>query len=270
MRDARLLIIDDVQRIAGKKATEEECFDTIAAVLERGGQVVLTALTGASGLNGFGERLAHHLKCATEVEIGMPDALLRREILDARVACYAEEEPSFEVEPRALDIIAERMAVSGRELDGAVRQLFLEWMDKRMPVSWEMAELALRSKIGAGEKRITLDMIKQATCKHFEMSVAELLRKTRETSVAYPRQVAMYLCAKQTTLSLPNIARMFGGFDHTTVLHARRKVEELLRLQEADARGEAPSDRKLVRHLPLAHQCRKDVDAIHRLLRQPT
>lgn len=245
VRMADILFIDDVPRVAGRKATEEELYDTILAVLDRGGTVVLTA---ASSLTGFGERLSHHLKCATECAIDLPDQELRRRILDVRVAQHAEEHAGFAVALEALDMIAERMPVSGRELDGAVRQLVLEWLGGEEPVSLDAAEAALRSKLPDRERRVTVDMIKAAVAKHYGMSVAELLRKTREKAVSHPRQMAMYLSTRHTTLSLPNIARLFGGYDHTTVLYARRKVAAVLQS---------------------CAQTQRDAESIVKLLRQP-
>ena len=250
VRDANLLIVDDVPRVAGRRATEEELYDTILAVAERGGFVVLTA---ASGLEGFGDRLAHHFKCATECEIGLPDQELRRRILDARVAFHATTQPGFSVEPDALDMIAERLSVTGRELDGAVSQLVLEWLHTCTPVTRAAAEAALRSKMV--ERRVTIEQIKAAVAKHHGMSVAELLRKTREKQVALPRQQAQYLSTRLTTLSLPRIAQLFGGYDHTTVLHARRTIEKYLA-------GEAAP--KKVAEM---QQTRQDIEAVLALLR---
>ncbi|MDX2233208.1 MAG: DnaA/Hda family protein [Hyphomonadaceae bacterium] len=248
VREADLLIIDDVPRVAGRKQTEEELYDTIMSVYDRGGFVVLTAVAGVSGVAGFGERLAHHLKCATECEIALPDEALRRQILAARVAAYAAEQPGFAVDGDALDMIARRMPVTGRELDGAIRQLMMEWLVSKAPITRETAETALRNRIAERERKVTVDMIKAAVARHFEMSVAELLRKTREKAVSHPRQIAMYLSTKLTTLSLPNIARLFGGYDHTTILFAKRKITRLLQ--------ECPD-------------MRRDVEEIMKLLRQP-
>lgn len=248
IREADILIIDDVPRVAGRKATEEELYDSIIAVHERGGFVVLTAVAGQSGVSGFGDRLAHHLKCATECEIALPDEELRRNILDMRVRTYQEEHPGFSIEPDALDMIAARMPVSGRELDGAVRQLMVEWLETRTPVTLETADAALRSRISDRERKVTVDMIKAAVARHYDMSVPELLRKTREKAVSHPRQVAMYLSTRLTTLSLPNIARLYGGYDHTTVLYAKRKVAAML-----DKSGELAAD----------------VESILKLLRNP-
>lgn len=245
LRGADILIIDDVPRVAGRKATEEELYDTILAVLDRGGTVVLTA---ASALTGFGERLSHHFNCATECAIDLPDQALRRQILDSLVTQRAGESQGFDVTPEALDMIADRMPVSGRELEGALSQVFAEWLNGEGAVSLDRAEEALRSKLPDRERRVTVDMIKAAVAKHFGMTVAELLRKTREKAVSHPRQMAMYLSTKHTTLSLPNIARLFGGYDHTTVLYSKRKVADLLLT---------------------CTQTQRDVESVVKLLRQP-
>lgn len=245
LRGADILIIDDVPRVAGRKATEEELYDTILAVLDRGGTVVLTA---ASALTGFGERLSHHFSCATECAIDLPDQPLRRQILDSLVTQRAAEYEGFGVTSEALDMIAERMPVSGRELDGALSQVFAEWLNGEGAVSLDRAEEALRSKLPDRERRVSVDMIKAAVAKHYSMSVAELMRKTREKAVSHPRQMAMYLSTKMTQLSLPNIARLFGGYDHTTVLYAKRKVVSLLQT---------------------CTQTQRDAEAIVKLLRQP-
>lgn len=248
VREADLLIIDDVPRVAGRKQTEEELYDTIMSVHDRGGFVVLTAVAGQSGVAGFGERLAHHLKCATECEIALPDEEMRRRILDIRMAAHAASHPGFVIEPDALDMIAARMPVSGRELDGAVGQLLVEWLAKRAPVTLEEAEFALRTKIAEGECKPSVDAIKSVTAAYYGLTDKDLARKTREKAISHPRQVAMYMVSELTTHSLPNIARMFGGYDHTTVLYAKRKVIRLL--------DESP-------------EMRRDVEAIRRSLRRP-
>jgi chromosomal replication initiator protein len=248
VRDADILIIDDIPRVAGRKHTEEELYDAIMSVYSRGGFVVLTAVAGQSGVAAFGDRLAHHLKCATECDIELPDEALRRQILEMRVGVHAQAHEGFAVAPEALDMIATRMPVSGRELDGAVNQLVFEWLSTRAPITLEQADTALRSRLGDGTRKVTVDMIKAAVARHYQMTVAELLRKTREKAVSHPRQLSMYLTCKLTTLSLPNIARLYGGYDHTTVLYAKRKIGKLLQENA---------------------ELRRDVEEISRLLRQP-
>ena len=146
-------------------------------------------------------------------------------------------------------MIAARMPVSGRELDGAVSQLMVEWLDNQAPVTLAVADAALRSRISERERKVTVDMIKAAVAGHYRMTVQELLRKTREKAVSHPRQVAMYLSTRLTTLSLPNIARLFGGYDHTTVLYAKRKVAGLLGTSD-ELRADVEDIMKALRNPP--------------------
>lgn len=249
MREPSLLVLDDVQHLASKKVTEEEFSALLSYHLENGSQIVLTADVGPEGLLSFSDRLKHRLRCATECQIGLPDTELRRAILDSRVAFHAAAHPGFAVEPEALDMIATRMEVSGRELDGAIGQLVLEWEMANRPLTLAMTEEALRSRLAGADKRILIEHVREAAAQHFLMSQQELLRKTRERAVSYPRQVAMYAACKLTSQSLPNIAKFMGNFDHTTVLHARKKITKLLAADGNDS-------------------VRRDVEAVLKLARQ--
>lgn len=227
VRENDLFLLDDVHRIAGKKHTEEEFLDTIAVILSMGGQVVVSADQGPNGLEGFDDRLRAQLKSATECPIGMPDLELRRRILDARVALYRAAAPTFEPPVAALDMIAARMPETGRGLDGAVKQLLVAHRADT-PLTLTTVEQILKSKLSEVEKRPTVDLIMKQTAKHFGLEQKELLTKTRQLGIARPRQVAMYLACTMTIRSLPDIGKRFGGFDHTTVLHAKRRVPFLM------------------------------------------
>lgn len=246
VRENDLLVLDDVQRIAGKRATEEEFFDTIAVVAAQGGQVVLSADHGAEGLNGFNDRLRVHLKGAVECAIAEPDFELRRRILDSKVLQYAACAPSFTVPGPVLDMIAARVRGPGRLLDGAVRQLLVEAGMAGREVTMELAESVLKSRFSAAEKRPTVDLIIKTTAKHFALTPQELLSRSRRRTIARPRQIAMFVCTRLTTRSLPDIGNRFGGFDHTTVLYARDRVAALV---ETDA------------------QLREEVEAVERAVR---
>lgn len=229
VRDCDVLLIDDAHRIAGKRATEEEFFDTIAILNAAGKQVVLTADHGPDGLNGFDERLRNQLKGATDCGLTEPGEDLRRRILESRARHYGSIHPGFQVPGEVLDMIARRMPVSGRQLDGAISQLVVESLTSGATVSIETAENVLRGRFEAErERKTTVEQIQQATARHFNMTVSELLTKTRQRAIARPRQIAMYLCTAHTRRSLPDLGRRFKGFDHTTVMHARNKVIELL------------------------------------------
>jgi chromosomal replication initiator protein len=229
MRAPDLLIIDDFHRICGKRATEEEAFDTFHELTRRGAQVVLAANHGAEGLQGLDETLRAKLKGAAACEIGEPDEMLRRRILDMRVAHHQKAAPGFCVTSDALDMIAARMHVTGRELDGAVSQLLIEWkITGGQDVTLDAAANALQSKLSeAGERRVTVLVVQKVVARHYNMSLQQLLERTRRHSVARPRQVAMYLACKLTQASLPDIGQRFNGFDHTTVMYARDRIAEL-------------------------------------------
>ncbi|MEZ5994450.1 MAG: DnaA/Hda family protein [Hyphomonadaceae bacterium] len=160
VRAPDLLIIDDFHRICGKRATQEEAFDTFNELTRRGGQIALAANHGPEGLEGLDDALRAKLKGAAVSEISEPDAALRRRILDVRVAHHARANSGFSVASEALDMIAERMHVTGRELDGAVCQLLIEWkISGGTTVTLEAAANALQSKLSdAAERRIAIGL----------------------------------------------------------------------------------------------------------------
>lgn len=251
VRAPDLLLMDDFHRICGKRATEEEAFDTFYELTQRGGQVVLAANHGAEGLEGLEESLRSKLKGAAACEILEPDAALRRRILDARVAHHALTSPGFAVAPQALDMIAERMHVTGRELDGAVCQLLIEWkISGGTEVTFDAAANALQSKLSdAAERRITVHLVQKVVARHYGMSVQQLLERTRRHSIARPRQVAMFLACRLTHASLPDIGQRFGGFDHTTIMYARDRIAELVE-RDPNVKAEIEGIARAIRREP--------------------
>ncbi|HRP11436.1 MAG TPA: DnaA/Hda family protein [Terricaulis sp.] len=229
VRAPDVLIIDDFHRLCGKKATEEEAFDTIHEVTRRGGVVVLAANHGAEGLAGLDDTLRAKLKGAAATEILESDTLLRRRILDMRLAHHARVCPGFSVAPDALDMIAERITGSGRDLDGALCQLLIEWkVSGGTEVTLDAAAQALQNKFAdSAERRVTVQVVQKVVARHYGMNVPQLLARTRRHAIARPRQVAMYLACRLTQASLPDIGQRFGGFDHTTIMYARDRIAEL-------------------------------------------
>ncbi|HET9231192.1 MAG TPA: DnaA/Hda family protein [Vitreimonas sp.] len=229
VRAPHLLLIDDFHRLCGKPATELEAFDTIHELTRRGGQVVLAADNDASGLKDLNEALRARLKGVPSCEIDVPDAALRRRILDVRLQHHARLTPGFSVASDALDMIAERIEGSGRDLDGALSQLIIEWISGGTEVTMEAAANALQAKLSeAAEKRITVNLVQKVVARHYNMSVPQLLERTRRHTIARPRQTAMFLACRMTQASLPDIGARFGGFDHTTVMYARDRVAALV------------------------------------------
>jgi chromosomal replication initiator protein len=229
VRAPDLLIIDDFHRICGKPATELEAFDTIFEITRRGGCVVLAANHGADGIEGLDEALRAKLKGAAATEILAPDSALRRRILDMRVAHHARAKPGFSVASDALDMIAERIEGSGRDLDGALSQLLIEWkVSGGKTVTLDAAANALQSKFAAAaERRVTVQLVQKIVARHYNMTVQQLLERTRRQAIARPRQVAMFLACRMTNASLPDIGQRFGGYDHTTVMYARERIAQM-------------------------------------------
>ncbi|MBX9747396.1 MAG: AAA family ATPase [Hyphomonadaceae bacterium] len=251
VRAPDLLIIDDFHRICGKRATEEEAFDTFNDVTRRGGQVVIAANHGAAGLEGLDETLRARLKGAASCEILEPDAALRRRILDMRVQHHQRLTPGFSVASVALDMIAERMHGSGRDLDGALCQLLIEWkISGGVEVTLEAAANALQAKLSdASERRITVQLVQKVVARQYNMSLQQLLERTRRHSIARPRQIAMFLACKMTHASLPDIGARFGGFDHTTVMYARDRIAALVE-QDVAFKAEIENIARAIRREP--------------------
>ncbi|MBY0564891.1 MAG: AAA family ATPase [Hyphomonadaceae bacterium] len=251
VRAPNLLMLDDFHRICGKRATQEEAFDTFHEVTRRGGQVVIAANHGAEGLEGLDDTLRAKLKGAASTEIGEPDEALRRRILEMRVAHHARSASGFAVAPEALDMIAKRMHVTGRELDGAVCQLLIEWkISGGTLVTLEAAAAALQNKLAdAAERRITVGLVQKVVARHYGMTVQQLLERTRRQAIARPRQVAMYLACRMTHASLPDIGQRFGGFDHTTIMYARDRIAEMI-ARDAALNAEVEAIARAIRREP--------------------
>lgn len=251
VRAPDLMLIDDFHRVCGKPATEQEAFDTIHELTRRGRQVVLAANHGPDGIEGIGEMLRARLKGAAISEIVEPDAPLRRKILDKRVAFHASANPGFSVAPEALDMIADRMHVTGRELDGAVCQLLIAYkISGGTTVTLEAAANALQSKLSeTAERRITVQLVQKVVARHYNMSVQQLLERTRRHSIARPRQVAMFLACRMTHASLPDIGQRFGGFDHTTIMYARDRIAALAET-DANLKAELEGIARAIRREP--------------------
>jgi chromosomal replication initiator protein len=250
VRAPDLLLIDDFHRICGKKHTEEEAFDTMYDLTRRGGQVVLAANNDAAGLEGLNDLLRARLKGAASCEILEPDAPLRRRILDMRVQHHARLTPGFTVASDALDMIAECMHGSGRDLDGTLSQLIIEWKIGGTEVTLEAAANALQAKLSdAAERRITVQLVQKVVARNYNMSTQQLLERTRRHAIARPRQVAMFLACRMTHASLPDIGARFGGFDHTTVMYARDRIASLMD-QDLNLRAEIENVARAIRREP--------------------
>lgn len=227
LRSIDLLLIDDMQFLHGKQVQQEFCH-TLNALIDGARQVIVAADRAPSELDTLDDRVRSRLSGGLVVGIHEPDFILRRNILSARVASAQRSYPNFEVPDTVLDYIAKHVSSSGRDLEGALNRLVAHNQLTNQPITQEMAELTLRDLIRSSEpRRVKIEDIQRIVSKHYNVTKADLLSARRTRTIVRPRQIAMYLAKVMTPRSLPEIGRRFGNRDHTTVLHAVRKIEEM-------------------------------------------
>lgn len=227
LRSIDLLLIDDMQFLHGKQVQQEFCH-TLNALIDGARQVIVAADRAPSELDTLDDRVRSRLSGGLVVGIQEPDFTLRRNILSARVAAAKRTYPNFEVPDSVLDYVAKHVASSGRDLEGALNRLVAHNQLTNQPITQEMAELTLRDLVRSSEpRRVKIEDIQRVVSKHYNVTKADLLSARRTRTIVRPRQIAMYLAKVMTPRSLPEIGRRFGNRDHTTVLHAVRKIEEL-------------------------------------------
>ncbi len=228
LRTADLLIIDDVHFVGGKQSTQEELFHTLTALMEDGRRVVFSADRPPAALTEVDARLRSHLSAGLVCGIEPADRALRLGILERKLGALARQQGhSGFARPEVLQFLADRFTDSVRELEGALNTLVARAGEGLARISLDEAQAILRPHLRGAEKRITVDDIQKATSEHFGLKQADLISERRNRSIARPRQAAMWLAKQLTTRSLPDIGRRFGGRDHTTVLHAVRRIEAL-------------------------------------------
>jgi chromosomal replication initiator protein len=227
VRAIDVLVIDDVQFLQGRSTQAEFCH-TLNALIDAGRQVVIASDRPPSDLESLDDRVRSRLAGGLVVEIGSLGEELRFEILKSRIAAARLYHPGFEVPAPVLAYIAKAVTHNGRDLEGAVNRLLAHNKLSGQPVTLEMAEREMRDLIRPQEpKRVRIEDIQRVVARQYNVSRADLLSSRRTANVVRPRQVAMYLAKILTLRSLPEIGRRFGGRDHTTVLHAVRKIEAL-------------------------------------------
>lgn len=237
LRNADLLLIDDVHFVAGKTQTQEELFHTLIALVEDGRRVVLTADRSPNELSEMEPRLRSHLQAGLVCGIEPADRTLRLGILERKLHTLAHQggfHPA--ARPDVLQFLADRFTDSVRELEGALNTLVARVGGDIARLTLDEAQAILRPHLSVNERKVTVDMIQKTVAEHYALKQADLISERRARAVARPRQVAMWLAKQITTRSLPDIGRRFGGRDHTTVLHAVRRIEALKAEDPAIAR----------------------------------
>jgi chromosomal replication initiator protein len=228
VRAIDVLMIDDLQFLQGKSTQAEFCH-TLNALIDAGRQVVIAADRPPSDLETLEERVRSRLAGGLVVEMGSLGEELRLEILKARVAVMKHMHAGFEVPPPVLAFIAKTVVHNGRDLEGALNRLLAHSKLTAQPITLEMAEREVRDLVRPLEpKRVKIEDIQRVVARQYNVSRADLLSSRRTANVVRPRQIAMFLAKTLTLRSLPEIGRRFGGRDHTTVLHAVRKIENLV------------------------------------------
>ena len=221
-RSVDVLMIDDVQFIGGRDATQEEFFHTFNALVDQGRQIILSADKSPSDLEGVEERLKSRLNCGLVADIHATTYELRLAILEAKA-----ENMTLEAPRKVLEFLAHKITSNVRELEGALNRVAAHTQLVGRELTLETTQEVLHDLLRANDRRVTIEEIQKRVAEHFNIRVSDMHSARRARSVARPRQVAMYLAKQLTSRSLPEIGRKFGGRDHTTVMHAVKKVDEL-------------------------------------------
>jgi len=222
-RSLNALLIDDIQFFAGKDRSQEEFFHTFNALLEGQQQIILTSDRYPKEIEGVEERLKSRFGWGLTVAVEPPELETRVAILMSKA-----EQSNIELPYEVAFFIAKRIRSNVRELEGALRRVIANAHFTGKPITVDFVHEALRDLLALQDKLVTIENIQKTVAEYYKVKVADLLSKRRSRSIARPRQMAMALAKELTNHSLPEIGDYFGGRDHTTVIHACRKVKELL------------------------------------------
>jgi chromosomal replication initiator protein len=221
-RSVDLLMIDDVQFISGKESTQEEFFHTFNALVDQNRQIVISADKSPSDLEGLEERMRSRLGWGLVADLHPTTYELRLGILQSKA-----EQANMTIPRKVMEFLAHRITSNVRELEGALNRIVANMQLVGREITLESAQEELHDLLRLRERRVTIDEIQRRVAEHFNIRFAEMTSARRARAYARPRQVAMYLSKQLTSRSLPEIGRKFGGRDHTTVMHAVRRIEEL-------------------------------------------
>jgi chromosomal replication initiator protein len=229
-RSMDALLIDDIQFFAGKERSQEEFFHTFNSLLEGGRQIILTCDRFPKEINGLEERLKSRFGWGLTVAVEPPE-------LETRVAILMKkaEQVGVDLSHEAAFFIAQRIRANVRDLEGALKRVIASANFTGRPIDVELVREALKDLLALQDKQVGIDNIQRVVCEYYKIKMNDMVSKRRSRSVARPRQVAMALAKELTNHSLPEIGEAFGGRDHTTVLHACRKIKEL-QAETADIR----------------------------------
>jgi len=228
-RSVDVLMVDDVQFIAGKDSTQEEFFHTFNALVDQRKQIIISADSAPGEIENLEERIRSRLQCGLVVDLHPTNYELRLGILQSKVEYYRDQYPDLVLQDGVLEFLAHRITKNVRVLEGALTRLFAFASLVGQEISLELTQDCLADVLRASERQVTIEEIQRQVSDHYNIRLSDLVGPKRLRVYARPRQVAMFLCKQMTSRSLPEIGRRFGGRDHTTVMHGVRRIEELCR-----------------------------------------
>jgi chromosomal replication initiator protein len=226
-RSVDVLMVDDVQFIAGKESTQEEFFHTFNALVDANKQIVLSADRAPGEIEGLESRIVSRLQSGLVVDLHPTNYELRLGILQQKVQYHRNQFPDVQIADGVLEFLAHRISTNVRVLEGALMRLFAQGDLIERAVTIEIAQDCLADILRSSDRKITVEEIQRKVSDHYNIRLSDMIGPKRIRSYARPRQIAMYLSKLLTTRSLPEIGRRFGGRDHTTVIHGVRRIEDL-------------------------------------------
>ena len=226
-RSVDVLMVDDVQFIAGKDSTQEEFFHTFNALVDGQKQIIISADRAPGEIKDLEERIKSRLQCGLVVDLHPTDYELRLGILQSKVDFYAAQYPDLAIAPGVLEFLAHRISTNVRVLEGALTRLFAFASLVGREITLELTQDCLSDVLKASDRKVTVEEIQRKVSEHYNIRLSDMIGPKRLRTYARPRQIAMYLAKQMTSRSLPEIGRRFGGRDHTTVMHGVKRIEEL-------------------------------------------
>ena len=226
-RSVDVLLVDDIQFIAGKDSTQEEFFHTFNALIDQNRQIVLSGDRPPGEIRDLEDRITSRLQCGLVADLHPTDYELRLGILQAKAEQNRASYGPIVIGEGVMQFLAQRITSSVRALEGALNRLFAHACLIGVEITLDMAQDALADMLRSSERRVTVEEIQKKVAEHYNIRLSDMIGPKRQRGVARPRQVAMYLSKHLTSRSLPDIGKRFGGRDHTTILHGVRTIDEL-------------------------------------------
>ncbi len=227
-RSVDVLMVDDVQFIAGKDSTQEEFFHTFNALVDQNKQIIISADRAPGEIAELEERIKSRLQCGLVVDLHPTDYELRLGVLQSKAEQYRQQYPALVIDDGVLEFLAHRISTNVRVLEGALTRLFAFASLVGREITLDLAQDCLADILRASDRKITVEEIQRKVSDHYNIRLSDMIGPKRVRNFARPRQIAMFLAKQMTSRSLPEIGRRFGGRDHTTVMHGVRRIEELM------------------------------------------